>query len=80
MLDEDGNQCDKLTINADIAKVKESTPPDPLVSDTKPSWQKVYSQSSVQERISGYVSGDSVQELQLVHLVDRRRLVAGFRL
>ena len=42
LLDEDGNQCDKLTINADIAKVKESTPPDPLVSDTKPSWQKVY--------------------------------------
>lgn len=63
LLDEDGKQCDKLTINADIAKVKESTPPDPLVSDTKPSWQKVYSQSSVQERISGYVSGDSVQEL-----------------
>lgn len=63
LLDENGNQCDRLTINADIAKVKESTPPDPLVSDTKPSWQKVYSQSSVQERISGYVSGDSVQEL-----------------
>lgn len=63
LLDEDGNQCDKLTINADIAKVKEATPPDPLVSDTKPSWQKVYSQSSVQECISGYVSGDSVQEL-----------------
>ena len=36
LLDENGNQCDKLTINADIAKVKESTPPDPLVSDTKP--------------------------------------------
>lgn len=48
LLDENGNQCDRLTINADIAKVKESTPPDPLVSDTKPSWQKVYSQSSVQ--------------------------------
>ena len=63
LLDEDGNQCDKLTINADIAKVKEATPPDPLVSDTKPSWQRIYSQSSVQERISGYVSGDSVQEL-----------------
>ena len=63
LLNEDGNQCDKLTINADIAKVKESTPPDPLVSDTKPSWQRIYSQSSVQERISGYVSGDSVQEL-----------------
>lgn len=63
LLDEDGNQCDKLTINADIAKVKEATPPDPLVSDTRPSWQRIYSQSSVQERISGYVSGDSVQEL-----------------
>ena len=63
LLDENGDQCEKLIINADIAKVKESTPPDPLVSDTKPSWQKVYSQSSVQERISGYVSGDSVQEL-----------------
>lgn len=48
----DGNQCDKLTINADIAKVKEATPPDPLVSDTKPSWQKVYSQSSVQYCVS----------------------------
>ena len=63
LLDEDGNQCDKLTINADIAKVKESTPPDPQVSDTRPSWQKIYSQSSVQDRISEYVSNNSLQEL-----------------
>ena len=31
LLDENGDQCEKLIINADIAKVKESTPPDPLV-------------------------------------------------
>lgn len=63
LLDENGDQCEKLIINADIAKVKESTPPDPQVSDTRPSWQKIYSQSSVQDRISEYVSNNSLQEL-----------------
>ena len=63
LLDENGDQCEKLIINADIAKVKESTPPDPQVSDTRPSWQKIYSQSSVQDRISEYVSNNSSQEL-----------------
>lgn len=60
LLDENGDQCEKLIINADIAKVKESTPPDPQVSDTRPSWQKIYSQSSVQDRISEYVSNNSL--------------------
>lgn len=63
LLDENGDQCEKLIINADIAKVKESTPSDPQVSDTRPSWQKIYSQSSVQDRISEYVSNNSLQEL-----------------
>lgn len=63
LLDENGDQCEKVIINADIAKVKESTPPDPQVSDTRPSWQKIYSQSSVQDRISEYVSNNSLQEL-----------------
>ena len=63
LLDENGDHCEKLIINADIAKVKESTPPDPQVSDTRPSWQKIYSQSSVQDRISEYVSNNSLQEL-----------------
>ena len=63
LLDENGDQCEKLIINADIAKVKESTPPDPQVSDTRPSWQKIYTQSSVQDRISEYVSNNSLQEL-----------------
>lgn len=63
LLDENGDQCEKLIINADIAKVKESTPPDPQVSETRPSWQKIYSQSSVQDRISEYVSNNSLQEL-----------------
>ena len=63
LLDENGDQCEKLIINADIAKVKESMPPDPQVSDTRPSWQKIYSQSSVQDRISEYVSNNSLQEL-----------------
>lgn len=63
LLDEDGNACETLTISADISKVEEITPPDPKVSDTRPSWQNIYSMSSVQSRISGYVSTESVQEL-----------------
>ncbi len=63
LLDDNGNACEEIVINADIAKVEEITPPDPAVTDKRPSWQKVYSMSSVQDRISGYVSADSVQEL-----------------
>lgn len=63
LLDDDGNQVTTLTIYADIAKVKEVTPPDPLVSDTRPSWQKIYSRSSVQDKISQYAPDDNVQEL-----------------
>ncbi|MGN1341159.1 MAG: hypothetical protein ACI4WS_12775, partial [Oscillospiraceae bacterium] len=63
LLDEDGNACETLTISAYISKVEEITPPDPKVSDTRPSWQNIYSMSSVQSRISGYVSTDAVQEL-----------------
>lgn len=63
LLDKDGNACETLTISADISKVEEITPPDPTVSDTRPSWQNIYSMSSVQSRISGYVSTEAVQEL-----------------
>lgn len=64
LIDENGEYCEKLVIEADISKVEEITPPDPKVSDTRPSWQKIYSMSSVQDNISQYVSTkDSTEEL-----------------
>lgn len=64
LVDDDGNLCEKLVIEADISKVEEITPPDPKVSDTRPSWQKIYSMSSVQDKISQYVSADdNIEEL-----------------
>lgn len=64
LIDDDGEFCEKLVIEADISKVEEITPPDPKVSDTRPSWQKIYSMSSVQDKISQYVSADdNIEEL-----------------
>ena len=64
LVDEEGNLCETLVIEADISKVEEITPPDPKVSDKRPSWQKVYSMSAVQDKISKYVSADdSTEEL-----------------
>lgn len=64
LIDDEGEMCEKLVIEADISKVEEITPPDPKVSDTRPSWQRIYSMSSVQDKISQYVSAeDNVEEL-----------------
>ena len=64
LIDDEGEMCEKLVIEADISKVEEITPPDPKVSDTRPSWNKIYSMSSVQDKISQYVSAeDNVEEL-----------------
>ncbi len=63
LLDKDGNSCKTLVIDASISKVEEKTPPDPKVTDTRPSWQKVYSSSSVAKNISGYAPKNDVTEL-----------------
>lgn len=63
LMDKDGVHCDKITIDAKIAKVEEKTPPDPKVTDTRPSWQKVYSSSSVAKNITGYAPKKDVTEL-----------------
>ena len=64
LIDDEGEMCEKLVIEADISKVEEITPPDPKVSDTRPSWNKINSMSSVQDKISQYVSAeDNVEEL-----------------
>lgn len=58
LLDSDGNECQAITINAAISKVEEKTPPDPKVTDTRPAWLKIYSMSSVQEKISEYATDE----------------------
>lgn len=63
LVDENGEQCEKLIIDAGISKVEEITPPDPKVTDTRPSWQKVYSMASVQGKITDYVPTDAIDEL-----------------
>lgn len=63
LVDKNGEHCDSLVISAKIAKVEEKTPPDPKVTDTHPSWQKIYSESSVARNITGYAPKDDVTEL-----------------
>ena len=63
LVDKDGEHCETMTINASISKVEERTPPDPKVTDTRPSWQKVYSSSSVAKNITGYAPKNDVTEL-----------------
>lgn len=63
ILDEYGYKYNKLVINAGVAKVEENTPPDPKVTDNRPSWQKVYSMSSVQDKIGEYAPTDGNQKL-----------------
>lgn len=63
LVDENGEQCEKLIIDAGISKVEEITPPDPKVTDTRPSWQKVYSMASVQGKITDYAPTDAIDEL-----------------
>lgn len=63
LLDEHGNKYNKLIINAGIEKVVENTPPDPKVTDKQPSWQKIYSMTSVKDKIAEYAPADGNQEL-----------------
>ncbi len=63
LVDKNGEHCDSIIIDAKIAKVEEKTPPDPKVTDTRPSWQKVYSASSVAKNITGYAPKKDVTEL-----------------
>lgn len=52
LLDKNGRECTTLVIDAAISKVEEITPPDPQVSDSRPSWHRNYSLSSVKANIS----------------------------
>lgn len=63
LVDKDGEHCGSLVINASVSKVEERTPPDPKVTDTRPSWQKIYSSSSVAKNITGYAPKNDVTEL-----------------
>lgn len=58
----DGSETETINMTAEIVKVKEITPPDPTVRDTRPSWFKNYSLASVGTKIDGYVS-DNITEL-----------------
>lgn len=61
LLDDDGNPCTLLTINAKVDKITERTLPDPTATDKRPSWQNLYSESSVMSSVSQYapVNGSS---------------------
>ena len=63
LVDDGSNRRSTITIEASVEDVTENTPPDPKVSDTRPSWQTVYSESSVQRNIAQYTSTDNATEL-----------------
>lgn len=52
-----------IVINAKIAKVEEKTPPDPKVTDARPSWWKNYGTSSIEKNISSYAPKEDITEL-----------------
>ncbi len=54
LLDENGDEHEALKIVASIDRVREKTPPDPLVTDKRPDWQTVYNAPSVQKNIAQY--------------------------
>lgn len=64
LLDKNGSKCTTLVISAAISKVEEITPPDPQVFDTRPSWYKNYSLSSVEANIASYAPRDGNQTLE----------------
>ena len=64
LLDKNGRECTTLVIDAAISKVEEITPPDPQVSDTRPSWHRNYSLSSVEANISNYAPRNNNQSLE----------------
>lgn len=59
----DGHRYRSITLNAAIKKVEEITPPDPKVTDTRPSWQRIYNESSVAEKLSDYAAQEDATEL-----------------
>lgn len=64
LLDKNGRECTTLVIDAAISKVEEITPPDPQVSDARPSWHRNYSLSSVEANISNYAPRNNNQSLE----------------
>ena len=64
IVDGNGHKYNVLEIQATITKVEEKTPPDPKVTDTRPTWQKIYNRSSIQDKIADYAPQDDVSELE----------------
>ncbi len=63
ILDENGDECLKLKIKADIQKVEEVTPPDPKVTDRQPSWHTIMSDATVAATIAQYAPVVETTEL-----------------
>lgn len=61
--DKDKQTVSSIVINAKIAKVEEKTPPDPKVTDARPSWWKNYGTSSIEKNISSYAPKEDITEL-----------------
>lgn len=59
----DGQRYSSITLDASITKVEEITPPDPKVTDTRPSWQKIYNAASVEAKITDYAAEEDAAEL-----------------
>lgn len=63
LVDENGVQCSTIVIEASVEEIKENTPPDPKVTDTRPSWQKIYNAASVEEKIAQYTATTNANKL-----------------
>ncbi len=63
ILDENGEECLKLKIKADIVEVEEVTPPDPKVTDTQPSWHTILPGDTVTASIAQYAPSEETAEL-----------------
>lgn len=59
----DGQRYSSITLDASITKVEEITPPDPKVTDRRPSWQKIYNAASVEAKIADYAAEEDAAEL-----------------
>lgn len=58
-----GQRYSSITLDASITKVEEITPPDPKVTDRRPSWQKIYNAASVEAKIADYAADEDAAEL-----------------
>lgn len=63
-LDSKGDRCNTLIVNASIDEVKENTPPDPTVKDKRPSWHKLFTESSVAQNVAQYAPANGAQTLE----------------